>query len=519
MWVGKLFGTLSLALIFQGNGECFSEEQTRLIEKFDLKIKQCLVLGRYQDCPPDTIEAICGSLNTQFHQSGDGEMSSLVILGVLVRMAQRMGYHRDASHFPHISPFHGEMRRRVWAIIKDLDVMLSLSAGLPRILREFQSDTAPPRNILDADFDEDLSELPPSRPESFPTPCQWLVAKNKLTSMLGIISDVVTSIRRPSYSEVMRLDKVLHETYASIPDHFHERPLHKSLMDTSETILHRVQLVSLYSKARCLLHYRYLASARSDHRYAYSRDSCLEASLKILENQDMMFQESQRCGRLYHERWKVKSPIMRGVIMLATTLICLEINHELSNDLKSNKKHIPLPGDVIHRLIQALQQSRTIWEEQKDLHHDIPRTIQAIDVIFSKLEKQQKDTPSQAVDETSPSNKGPGYDSTRGMISTFQGIWDRLANMIFIDFFSGSNPSAWPELEGAMFIDQAINFQQLQANNMDSPMSPFTIGPELLDLVSRSFFSMPDLTLILLQTNSVDLMLGMSMNYPRTTRF
>ncbi|KAJ6007828.1 hypothetical protein N7540_011804 [Penicillium herquei] len=405
------------------------------------------LLGRYQDCPPDTIETICGTLNTQFHQSGDGEMSSLVILGVLVRMAQRMGYHRDASHFPHISPFHGEMRRRVWAIIQDLDVMLSLSAGLPRILREFQSDTAP----LGIFWMQILMKIY----QNYRHPAR---NHSKLPTLLP-----------PSADRVMLKLCDWTKCYTKLT-HRH-RNVYMSDLSTGPLWIRQKR----FSIGSSLFPYQ---------RYAYSRDSCLEASLKILEYQDLMYQESHPSGRLYHERWKVKSPIMRGVIMLATTLICLELNYELSSDLTANKKHIALPEDMTHRVILALQHSHKIWSEQKDLHHDIPRTIQAIDVIFKKLEKQQNDNPPQAATcVTPPSNQEPVYDST-------------------MDFFSGSNPSAWPELEGAMFIDQAMNFPQLQANNMDSPMSSFTIAPELLDL-----------------TNSVDVMLGMSMNYPRTTQF
>ena len=405
MWVGKLFGVISLAVIFQGRDEPYSHDRAALVEKFDQKIKQCLLLGRYQDCPPGTIEALCCTLASQFHQSGDGQMSSLIIMGVLARLAQRMGYHRDASHFPHITPFHGEMRRRVWAMITDLDVMISLSVGLPRLVREFQSDTAPPSNLLDEDFDEDSPELPPSRPDSFQTPCQWLITKHKLTSMLGIVTDFSTSIRRPSYAEVMRLDKMLHETYLSSPKNMLERPLNKSLLDTSEAILHRIQLVVLFCKARCLLHYRYLAPARSDSRYAYSRDSCIEASLKMLGYQHLMHQESQTGGRLYRERWKVRSPLMRGVLMLATTLSCLELNYELSIDSAVNPKHIKLSGDVKDALIQALSRSHDIWVEQRDSHPDVPRTIQAIDLVFNKLEAQKKAASEEAFANVAISNE------------------------------------------------------------------------------------------------------------------
>jgi hypothetical protein len=348
---------------------------------------------------------------------GNGEVNSVIILGILARMAQRMGYHRDASHFPHISPFQGEMRRRVWAMITNLDVMLSLSVGLPRLLREFQSDTAPPRNLLDSDFDEDTTELPQSRPISYSTPCQWLVAKNKLTMVLGIITDFSTSIRRPSYAEVMRLDQLLLDTYLENPRFLLERPLSQSLMDTSETILHRIQLVTLFAKARCVLHYRYLASSRTDERYSYSRSTCIGAALKILEYQRLMDQETQPGGRLFRERWKIRSPIMRGVILLGTTLLCLELNHDLSDNPTNNPKSRPLTEPVKSAIIQALQTSHGIWSEAGDSYPKCTSTIQAIDVVFKKLQNEQNSPVSNDVPSTANLfNVEPAVESPIGMI-------------------------------------------------------------------------------------------------------
>ncbi|KAJ5928721.1 hypothetical protein N7466_007677 [Penicillium verhagenii] len=515
MWVGKFYGAMSLALMFQTDGV---ENRNELITRFDQKVHQCLVLGRYQDCPPDTIETICFTLSTQFNQIGDGEVNSLIILGILTRLAQRMGYHRDASHFPDITPYQGEMRRRVWATVTNLDVMLSLSVGLPRLLREFQSDTAPPRNLLDSDFDEDTTELPPSRPITYSTPCQWLVAKTKLTTMLGIITDFSTSIRRPNYAEVMRLDKLLLDTYLENPEFLLERPLNQSLMDTPETILHRIQLVTLLAKARCVLHYRYLAASRSDERYSYSRSTCIGAALKILQYHRVMHQESQPGGRLFREKWKVNSPIMRGVMLLGTTLLCLELNYDVSNTPKSNPRSRPLTEPVRNAIIHALQTSYAIWSEAGESYPKSANTTQAIYVIFQKLDEQQNDTQSNDV-------PNPGSLGVEPVPKPAAEPIPDLAPESPKDPFTGEMPLTWPDLECAVFLDQAINFPLLQPNSMDSPDSPAPpalpthIAPELLTLVGNNMLFLGKQFLTTSQTNSVDEMLGISLNFPRMTDY
>lgn len=396
MWIGKLYGIICLALSQHQSTRDLPETKAwvdEIIQNYSVKIGQCLVLGKYQECPPDTIETLCFTLNIQLMQSKDAHVDNLVILGVIVRIAQRMGYHRDASHFPHISPFQGEMRRRIWALVCDMDILFSSSAGIPRLLRQNQSDTAPPRNLLDEDFDEDTIELPPSRPSSFDNPCQWLVSKNKMISMLGIIFDFSTSIRRPGYGEVMHMDKALHETHKSLPGQYHEKPMSKSIMDSPELILCRIKIVLLLEKSRCVLHYRYLAPSRTDERYSHSRNTCIGASLHILEYHRLVHEEAQPGGRLYAQRWKINSHVFRGEFFLATTLLCLELNFDLSNN---NPKHIPLAEDLRHRMIQALQKSYTIWMRSSGPSNDAKRTLQALDLIFTKLPDGEKNATSQA---------------------------------------------------------------------------------------------------------------------------
>lgn len=389
MWIGKLFGVLCLALHFQYQSTPEFPNYEKEIQNYTEKINQCLILGKYQDCPPDTIETLCSSLNAQFLRGGNSSMDDLIFLGMVVRMAQRMGYHRDASHFPDISPFNGEIRRRVWALITNLDTLVSGQVGMPRILREFQSDTAPPRNLLDEDFDENTTELPPSRPSSFETPCQWLVAKNKLVSMYGIITDFSTSIRRPDYSEVMRLDKLLREAYISCPENLQEKPMSRSLMDSSDIIFRRIQLVLLREKALCVLHYRYLAPARFEERYTCSRETCIESSLHILEYQWIVHHETKPGGRLFEQGWKVSTTLFKGQWFWATSLLCLELNYDLSNELAGDSRRIALSESMKQRIIPSLQRAYQVFCHSKYDLEDSGKTIQALDIVFQKLEERQ----------------------------------------------------------------------------------------------------------------------------------
>lgn len=86
-------------------------------------------------------------------------------LGSIMRMAMAMGLHRGPSEFgSRMTPFHGEMRRRLWATIADLDFYVSNDCNLPSLLREEDATTGPPWNLDDADLHPDMKELPPGNP-------------------------------------------------------------------------------------------------------------------------------------------------------------------------------------------------------------------------------------------------------------------------------------------------------------------------------------------------------------------
>jgi hypothetical protein len=71
--------------------------------------------------------------------------------GVIVRIAQKMGLHRDGESLG-LSPFETEMRRRIWWQIILLDAVYALMSGLGQSLLPRHWDTKEPRNINDADL-------------------------------------------------------------------------------------------------------------------------------------------------------------------------------------------------------------------------------------------------------------------------------------------------------------------------------------------------------------------------------
>ena len=82
--------------------------------------------------------------------------------GLVVRMAQSLGIHRDGSHFK-LRPFEIEMRRRLWWQICILDARASEDHGCDPTINDQLFDTKMPLNVNDEDLVPEMPELPESK--------------------------------------------------------------------------------------------------------------------------------------------------------------------------------------------------------------------------------------------------------------------------------------------------------------------------------------------------------------------
>ncbi|KAI2623379.1 fungal-specific transcription factor domain-containing protein [Hypoxylon sp. NC1633] len=103
-----------------------------------------------------------------------------ILNGVTVRIAQKMGLHRDGE-FLGLSPFETEMRRRVWWRIHFLDAMYALMSGLGHSLLPRSWDTKPPLNISDSDLYPTMTTI---QPKDSPTDMIFCLICCEITKMM-----------------------------------------------------------------------------------------------------------------------------------------------------------------------------------------------------------------------------------------------------------------------------------------------------------------------------------------------
>jgi hypothetical protein len=243
VWIAMLFAMMRLAMLsYYREGDEPPEFRGKAMDmagSFRNSVAQCLTLADYTKPHPFLIEALVFHLHADYTQTWEADISVWVLTGVIARLAMRMGYHRDSKMFPNITPFQGEMRRRVWSFVATADLLFSFQVGMPSMLRDADMDTELPRNLYDDDFDENCLELPPPRQLSEPTPISYLISKCRLVYAFGRVNEHMSSLSSTSYDKVMELDADLRRARELIPDHLHIRPFEECALDPVNLITSR----------------------------------------------------------------------------------------------------------------------------------------------------------------------------------------------------------------------------------------------------------------------------------------
>ena len=382
IWLGFLFAMISHTAMY-----CLARHEempgnlgptVEVFEAFRIRTGHCLSLGDYANKPDlQKVQLLIMYFGIEYLSSNDAMLATSALLTLIIRLAMHIGLQRDPQHDPDLSPFEGEMRRRVWTFLAQMDGLISFQFGLPCNIKPGFFDTELPRNLHDHDFSEHTTELPPSRPETELTVVLYFIVKTRVMRAFEAVTAAVT--RGPvTYNEIMRLDEMLEDAHASVPEPLRYRSFGQSLMDRAGVIMQRYNLELLYQKARCVLHRKYLVIARSDPRFRSSRLACLDAATSLLRHQYDIHAEIQPDGRLAKDRWFLNS-LSSHDFLLATMILCLELSHlNQTEEMESghsadgpNQKgddggsreeaqdDVVLPREV---LLDMLRISRSIWQ-------------------------------------------------------------------------------------------------------------------------------------------------------------
>ncbi|KLO81864.1 uncharacterized protein LW93_7023 [Fusarium fujikuroi] len=411
-WVGMLFGILATGtfLYIRSQDELPGGMGSPLevAESFQQRCTDCLILSKYSTAPGKyTLETLLFNIHGEFVRRRDAHLGVWILTGIAIRLAMRMGYHRDPDNYPRISPFHGEMRRRVWGVLQQLDILTSCQLGLPSLIQESQCDTRLPRNINDEDFGPGCTQLPPPRPETEGTGVLYTRVKVKMMTIFRTIFNQVSLGKTEDYNEIMALDQKLHQMHQSMPTCYKIAKLEDCFMVPPYLLIRRYNLELLFQKARCTLHRHHMTKAYHDPKYNYSRAACIDSAMTVLGHQASILKEVQVGGLLYNDRWFLTS-LERHDFSLASMVVCVELG------MPPEQQNPELVGYSRENMIEALKTSQAFWAAIKAVSAEAKQAYDMLTVMLKAVTTGPKDEsiPPVANQEKAPAHNGNGNGKT-----------------------------------------------------------------------------------------------------------
>ena len=143
------------------------------------------------------------------------------LVGLLIRIAVSIGLHRDGSHFPNISIFETENRRRLWWNICCIDQRLGDSQAPGFGISETDFDTLPPTNLNDEDISPSMTTLP--EPKAGFTESTFSIIRHdkwRLTQKLRSYSSSIASGSIEPEAGIETMFEVLHDFQSRLSQRF-----------------------------------------------------------------------------------------------------------------------------------------------------------------------------------------------------------------------------------------------------------------------------------------------------------
>lgn len=131
------------------------EDRQTLVDRYQFGVEQALAKANLMSNPNvTTLQAF-----TLYLICARQSMNKIYIwsmTGLLIRLARKIGLHRDPQALG-LTPFHSEMRRRLWWQIMVLDIQTAEDNDMDASICDHSFDTRYPANVNDVDLDINMT--------------------------------------------------------------------------------------------------------------------------------------------------------------------------------------------------------------------------------------------------------------------------------------------------------------------------------------------------------------------------
>ncbi|MCJ1404916.1 hypothetical protein MMC11_008142 [Xylographa trunciseda] len=396
IWVGLLYSVICLALqsYFRDGGEplLFRGITASDTDTYRTRAAQCILASGISIPSPNSIETLMLYGLCEYSRLSNGNVGFWMLWGLVVRKAVHMGYHTDPKSSPSISPFDGEIRRRLWMCVVQMDLLLSFQLGLPTMIRTNEYNAEAPRYLHDEELYEDMEELPPSRSPSEPTRISYLITKNHLLQGFAKVIQYLHDGSEHSYNRVLELNDELILARSRIPLQLRLQDEPQPEIIPRSTALERMQLQMLYHKAICVLNRRYLSVKTGLPIYKRARWLCLQSAMSLLSIQTTMHKDGIRWYRF---------SLSSHDFLLAAVIVCLVLYNFRESRGNLDATSGTIEGFTTTELLVALVNSKSIWDDILESSSDARRAARVLGIM---LEKFNTPAAREVIEEARPRN-------------------------------------------------------------------------------------------------------------------
>ncbi|GKZ39899.1 hypothetical protein AbraIFM66950_001556 [Aspergillus brasiliensis] len=240
-----------------------------------------------------------------------------------------------------------------------------------------------PRNLHDWELSEDTTSLPPSRPLEEPTAATYIIAKTRLFRAIGRVADFNNTPTLVSYDIVCEIDQALYDAYDRFPSYLKVHKEENMIPLKTTANIARLNLCSMYHRAMCTLHRKFMAKGRLDSRFKLSHDRCISSALAILDFQVVL-----------EPSW-YKASLTRQVLTLAAMILLLEL------ELARRSNNLDTSSSI--NILQMLERSCDLWSHAKNLYEEAGRVHEILAGMISSFGPERATT-------SPPTGAGSSFD-------------------------------------------------------------------------------------------------------------
>ncbi|KAL1875312.1 hypothetical protein VTK73DRAFT_10149 [Phialemonium thermophilum] len=341
----------------------FGAERHALLKQYRFALEQALAKANFLT---DADLTVCQAflIFLVLVRRHDETRFAWTMTGLLIRICQSIGLHRDGTNFPNLTPFEVEMRRRLFWAVCVLDLRSAEDQGTDLTLVERTYDTQVPLNINDTDIDPSSKEFP--APREGPTDMTFSLIRYEICGLsrrLHVASSAMAGFcPQEAARSLWEREEMLTEAYERIENKYlkypsvQDNPLYWVVSNVARLIVAKMTIL-IYQPVL-------FPGPGSEYMSSDSRERVFTAAIDICEYSHLLVTDP----RTKPWRWLFKTYTQWH----AVAYILLELSHRPWNSVAERAWSALLHSAYISpdpHVLEKMAKYSAVWLPFRKLYH------------------------------------------------------------------------------------------------------------------------------------------------------